>query len=67
MTYATDKSMVAKMQSSGSNGRAKGPEEFVDVWARNLEDEFTRLRRLIRKYPYVAMVSAGVSFNWSTC
>ncbi len=44
--------------SSGSNGSSKGgPEEFVDVWTRNMEDEFARLRRLVRKYPYVAMVS----------
>ena len=26
-----------------------------DVWADNLEEEFTKLRRLIKKYPYVAM------------
>ncbi len=54
--------------SSGSNGRPKGgAEEFIDVWARNLEDEFARLRRLVRKYPYVAMVSVHanrVCINW---
>jgi hypothetical protein len=28
-----------------------------DVWAHNVEEEFRSIRKLILKYPYVAMVS----------
>ncbi len=28
-----------------------------DVWAHNVEEEFRAIRKLILKYPYVAMVS----------
>ena len=46
--------MVANMQTNGlSNGE---PEEFVEVWNRNLEEAFVQIRRLLYKYPYVAMV-----------
>ena len=29
-----------------------------DVWAHNVEEEFRAIRKLIVKYPYVAMVRA---------
>ena len=31
-------------------------ETFIDVWASNLEEEFARLRVIVKTYPYVAMV-----------
>lgn len=49
--------MVANMQTNGlSNGE---PEEFVEVWNRNLEEAFMQIRRLVHKYPYIAMVRTG--------
>ncbi len=30
-----------------------------DVWAHNVEEEFRSIRKLILKYPYVAMVSSN--------
>ena len=29
---------------------------IVDVWAHNLEAEFRKIRKIIQKYPFVAMV-----------
>jgi len=49
--------MVLKMQSSSSgNNSSVDPEDFVDIWQRNIEQEFNRIRQLVQKYPYVAMV-----------
>lgn len=31
-----------------------------DVWAHNVEEEFRAIRKLVVKYPFVAMVS----FHW---
>lgn len=55
------------MQSSGSSGSGNGdPEDFVDIWARNLEEEFSKIRQIVRKYPYVAMVRGALYLEW-TC
>lgn len=48
------------MQSSGngssSGGASNGEsEESVNVWAKNLEEEFAKLRQVVQKYRYVAM------------
>ena len=62
--------VVAEMQSSGngSSGSSAGnseSEESVNVWAKNLEEEFAKLRQVVQKYRYVAMVSGGwESINW---
>lgn len=48
--------MVVTMQSNGSGGGGGDPpEEFVEVWSGNLEEEFTRMRKLVLKFPYIAM------------
>ena len=48
------------MQSSSSgnsNGASNGdPEDFVEVWGKNLEKVFAKIRKIVQKYPYVAMV-----------
>lgn len=50
--------MVADMQgtSSGGGGGSE-PENFMEIWAHNLEEGFDKIRRVVEKYPYVAMVS----------
>ena len=34
-----------------------------DVWAHNVEEEFRAIRKLVMKYPYVAMVSFQKEIN----
>ena len=47
---------------SGGNGQghftgASGAHvEIRDVWASNLEEEMEKIREIVEKYPYVAMV-----------
>ena len=48
--------MVADMQSGGTGGNGE-PEEFMEVWDRNLEEAFVKIRQIIERYPYVGMVS----------
>lgn len=45
------------VSTNSSNNALKTNEEcgIRDVWAHNLEDEFKTIRRIIHKYPYVAM------------
>ena len=46
--------MVVDMQGTGSGGSE--PEHFMEIWAHNLEEGFEKIRRMVHKYPYVAMV-----------
>ena len=32
-------------------------EHICEVWAHNLEEEMNRIRDIVEKYPYIAMVS----------
>jgi len=48
--------MVANMQSSSSGSNSNGdPEDFVDIWSKNIDKEFAKIRQIVQKYPYVAM------------
>lgn len=41
-------------QTSGVSNGQPG-DTFVDVWASNMEQEFVRLREIVKNYPFVAM------------
>ncbi len=30
---------------------------IIEVWNSNLEEEFKKIRKIVQKYPYIAMVS----------
>ena len=47
--------MVKDMQGTSSGGSE--PENFMEIWAHNLDEGFDKIRRIVQKYPYVAMVS----------
>lgn len=42
------------MQSGGTGGTGE-PEEFMEVWERNLEEAFVKIRQITESYPYVGM------------
>ena len=49
-----------QLASLGYNGMptATAPDFGIkDVWASNMEEEFKKVRQIVQKYPYVAMVS----------
>lgn len=39
--------------------------EIRDVWAHNLEEEMEKVREIVEKYPYVAMVSVIIFISIS--
>lgn len=53
--------MVVDMQGTSSGGSE--PENFMEIWAHNLEEGFEKIRRLVHKYPYVAMVRCHLAFS----
>lgn len=50
--------MVADMQNSGTGGTGE-PDEFMEVWDRNLEEAFAKIRQIVESYPYVGMVGTA--------
>ena len=56
------------MVSSKMPGSSVPEYGIVDVWAHNLEEEFTKIRKVVQKYNYVAMVSeaSGPCLNIKT-
>jgi len=46
------------MSQSGASAASgqKLKYQIKDVWAENLVEEMTHLRKLVEKYPYIAMV-----------
>ena len=49
--------MVAADMQGGTSGGGGEPDEFMEVWDRNLDEAFAKIRQLVQEYPYVAMVS----------
>lgn len=49
--------MVADMQGTSSGGGGSEPDNFMEIWAHNLDEGFDKIRHIVQKYPYVAMVS----------
>ena len=35
---------------------------IIEVWSNNLEEEFKKIRKIIQKYPFVAMVLIIIIF-----
>ena len=33
---------------------------IIEVWAKNLEEEFARMRQIVQEYPYISMVRINV-------
>lgn len=57
--------------SNGGSGNGTGTTlkrecKFRNVWAKNLEEEFKLIRTVVRKYPYIAMVSSSVASTVSS-
>ena len=60
----------ASLQQQAHNGVHEGGQRGAaskgrirDVWKSNLHEEMEHLRRLVDKYPYIAMVSSGEQAN----
>lgn len=49
-----DGPMVRDMQGTSSGGSE--PDNFMEIWGHNLEEGFEKIRRVVFKFPYVAMV-----------
>ena len=52
---------------SGNHGNSSGSGNnqedcFVEVWSKNMEEEFARVRQVVQKYPYVSMVRMSVVY-----
>ena len=39
----------------GVHPQAPEEDEIVNIWKHNLEDEFSRIRLIVQKYPWIAM------------
>jgi hypothetical protein len=48
---------VGQQQQTQDGRRGVGAQRIREVWRANLEEEMAKLRILIKKYPYVSMVS----------
>lgn len=49
------------MQNSNAGGGGE-PDEFMEVWDRNLEDAFIKIRQIAESYKYVGMVTKFVCY-----
>lgn len=57
--------MAGSMNTNSNNNNSGGSDcqedGFVEVWEKNMDEQFDRIRQLVQKYPYVAMVSVGLA------
>ncbi len=45
------------MMQSGMLSMGSGNiEEFVEVWAKNIDQAFIKIRNIVQEYPFIAMV-----------
>ena len=55
-----DSRTVGQRAAANGGGRGGGGvgemKEFVDVWVGNMDEAFACMRRIVKSYPYVAMV-----------
>jgi len=47
------------MVMQGMSAGGSEPDHFMEIWTYNLEEGFDKIRQIIRKYPYIAMVRRG--------
>lgn len=45
------------MKDAAGNSGPNPNYTIIEVWSSNLEEEFRKIRKIVQKYPYVAMVS----------
>ena len=62
VTGGAGNGMTGNSNASTSKPGSATEDGFVEVWAKNLEDVFVRIRQIVQKYPYVAMVSLLISY-----
>lgn len=67
---STSKNSSHSIPSSSNSSQFSAPSTnstlaecgIVDVWSHNLEGEFRKIRKIIQKYPFVAMVFIHLEF-----
>ena len=57
MTTSLGTNSNSNNNTGGGGGQNSRDETFVEVWAKNMDEQFDRIRHLVQKYPYVAMVN----------
>ena len=67
MSATGSNGMTGNSNTNGSKPGSTTEDGFIEVWAKNLEDVFVRIRQIVQKYPYVAMVSLVKYTCWSLC
>lgn len=55
--YSSSNDRTRVMHVNSNTGSSE-PDNFMEIWAHNLEEGFEKIRRIVQNYPYVAMVSS---------
>ena len=51
------------MVMQGVSAGGSEPDHFMEIWTYNLEEGFDKIRQIVRKYPYIAMVRHKVEVS----